>query len=115
MLQKNNTTEPTPKPEGKFVDVAIKVLLDKLISSGAKQTRLKAKMAGGASVFQTEGNKNVFNIGMRNVDAIREILTEKKIPILAEDVGEKGGRWVIFDLASQVMTIKDRAKGIATI
>lgn len=115
MLPKNNTTEPTPKPEGKFVDVAIKVLLDKLISSGAKQTRLKAKMAGGASVFQTEGNKNVFNIGVRNVDAIREILAEKKIPILAEDVGEKGGRWVIFDLASQAMTIKDRAKGVTTI
>ncbi|MBM3904754.1 MAG: chemotaxis protein CheD [Thaumarchaeota archaeon] len=115
MLPKNNTTEQVPKPEGKFVDVAIKVLLDKLTANGAMRTRLKAKMAGGASVFQTEGNKNVFNIGTRNVDAIRAILGENKIPIVSEDVGEKGGRWVIFDVVSQVMTIKDRAKGVTTI
>ncbi len=115
MLPKNNTSDAMPKPEGKFVDVAIKVLLDKLSANGAKQNRLKAKMAGGASVFQNEGNKNVFNIGTRNVDAIREILAEKKIPILSEDVGEKGGRWVIFDVNSGVMTIKDRAKGVSAI
>jgi chemotaxis protein CheD len=115
MLPKNNTTEQIPKPEGKFVDVAIKVLLDKLTANGAMCTRLKAKMAGGASVFQTEGNKNVFNIGTRNVDAIRAILGENKIPIVSEDVGEKGGRWVIFDVASQIMTIKDKAKGVTKI
>ena len=115
MLPKNNTADQTPKPEGKFVDVAIKVLLERLVANGAKQSRLKAKMAGGASVFQSEGNKNVFNIGVRNVDAIRAILTEKKIPILSEDVGEKGGRWVIFDVGSGTMTIKDRAKGVITI
>lgn len=115
MLPKNNTSDTTPKPEGKFVDVAIKVLLDKLSTNGAKQNRLKAKMAGGASVFQNEGNKNVFNIGTRNVDAIRELLAEKKIPILSEDVGEKGGRWVIFDVNSCMMTIKDRTKGMSII
>ena len=115
MLPQNNTKDEIPKPEGKFVDVAIKVLLEKLTASGAKQNRLKAKMAGGASVFQTEGNKNVFNIGTRNVDAIRAILGENKIPIVSEDVGEKGGRWVIFDVASQIMTIKDKAKGVTKI
>lgn len=115
MLPKNNTTEPIPKPEGKFVDVAIKVLLERLVANGAQQSRLKAKMAGGASVFQNEGSKNVFNIGTRNVDAIRAALSEKKIPIMSEDVGEKGGRWVMFDVASGTMTIKDRAKGVTAI
>lgn len=115
MLPQNNTRDEIPKPEGKFVDVAIKVLLEKLTASGAKQNRLKAKMAGGASVFQTESNKNVFNIGMRNVDAIRTILGEKKIPIISEDVGAKGGRWVIFDATSETMTIKERTKGVSTI
>ena len=115
MLPKNNTTDAIPKPEGKFVDVAIRVLLERLAANGAQQSRLKAKMAGGASVFQNEGNKNIFNIGTRNVDAIRAALAEKKIPILSEDVGEKGGRWVIFDVNSGTMIIKDRAKGVSTI
>lgn len=115
MLPKNNTSDPIPKPEGKFADVAISVLLDKLASGGAKQNRLKAKMAGGASVFQNEGKQNTFNIGLRNVDTIKTILAEKKIPILAEDVGAHSGRWVIFDVNADVMTIKDRTKGVITI
>jgi len=115
MLPKNNTSDPIPKPEGKFADVAIKVLLDKLTVGGAKQNRLKAKMAGGASVFQNEGKQNTFNIGLRNVDTIKTILAEKKIPILAEDVGAHSGRWVIFDVNSDVMTIKDRTKGVSEI
>lgn len=115
MLPKNNTSDPTPKPEGKFADVAINVLLDRLAAGGAKQNRLKAKMAGGASVFQNEGRKNTFNIGLRNVDTIKTALAEKNIPLLAEDVGANSGRWVIFDINSNVMTIKDRAKGVTII
>lgn len=113
MLPKSNNDNP--KPEGKFVDVAIKVLLERLTAGGAKQDRLKAKMAGGASVFQNEGHKNVFNIGARNVEAIKTILGEKKIPIIAEDVGAKSGRWVTFDLEAGIMTIKDKEKGVITI
>lgn len=115
MLPKNNTSDPTPKPEGKFADVAIRVLLERLSAQGAKQNRLKAKMAGGASVFQNEGRQNTFNIGLRNVDTIKATLAEKKIPILAEDVGANSGRWVIFDANSGIMTIKDRAKGVTAL
>src|SRR5574338_868119 len=115
MLPKNNTSDPLPKPEGKFADVAIRVLLEKLATDGAKQNRLKAKMAGGASVFQNEGKQNTFNIGLRNVDTIKTTLAEKKIPILAEDVGANSGRWVIFDANSVIMTIKDRTKGVTAL
>ena len=115
MLPKNNTSDPMPKPEGKFADVAIKILLERLATQGAKENRLKAKMAGGASVFQNEGKQNTFNIGLRNVDTIKTTLAEKKIPILAEDVGAHSGRWVIFDVSSGMMTIKDRTKGLTTL
>ena len=30
MLPKNNTSDPVPKPEGKFADVALEILLEKL-------------------------------------------------------------------------------------
>ncbi len=51
MLPKNNTNDPNPKPEAKFADVAIKIMLDRLKISNAKINRLKAKMAGGANIF----------------------------------------------------------------
>jgi chemotaxis protein CheD len=115
MLPKNNTSDPTPKPEGKFADVALKILLERLVSNGAKASRLKAKMAGGANVFRNENKQNVFNIGNRNIDAIRATLAEKKIPIVSEDVGSTNGRWVSFDVNSAEMTIKERTKGVSVI
>jgi chemotaxis protein CheD len=115
MLPKNNTPDPAPKPEGKFADVALKILLEQLVASGADAGRLRAKMAGGANVFRNEGKQNTFNIGMRNIDAIRDILKEKKIPIISEDVGSNNGRWVTFDASSSEMTIKERTKGVIVI
>ncbi|WKT58592.1 chemotaxis protein CheD [Candidatus Nitrosotenuis chungbukensis] len=115
MLPKNNTNDPNPKPEAKFADVAIKIMLDKMQANGAKLNRLKAKMAGGANIFQNEGKPNVFNIGSRNADAIKSLLDEKKIPIVAQDIGATSGRWITFDMNSLEMKIKDRAKGVTII
>jgi chemotaxis protein CheD len=115
MLPKNNSSDPNPKPEGKFADVALKTLLERLIANGAKLNRLKAKMAGGANVFQNEGKQTIFNIGLRNVDTIRSTLAEKNIPIVSEDVGANNGRWVIFDIKSSEMQVKERTKGVKII
>lgn len=78
MLPKNNSSDPNPKPDGKFADVAVEVLIKQLIANGANRLRLKAKMAGGANIFQHENKESVFKIGLRNADAIRAILAEKK-------------------------------------
>lgn len=115
MLPKNNTSVPNPKPEGKFADIAIKILLEKLIANGAKQNRLRAKMAGGANIFQNENKKTIFNIGLRNVDTIRTILTEKKILVISEDVGSTVGRWITFDVNSSELAVKERTKGVKII
>lgn len=115
MLPKNNTSDPNPKPEGKFADIAIKILLEKLVVNGAKPSRLKAKMAGGANVFQNENKKTTFNIGLRNVDTIRSILAEKKIMIISEDVGSTAGRWITFDANSSKLAVKERTKGVKII
>ncbi len=115
MLPKNNTNDPNPKPEAKFADVAIKIMLDKLKTNNAKINRLKAKMAGGANIFQNEGKSNVFNIGGRNADAIKSLLDEQKIPIVAQDIGSTSGRWIIFDMNSLEMRIKDRTKSVKII
>jgi chemotaxis protein CheD len=115
MLPKNNTNDANPKPEAKFADVAIKIMLDKLQANGAKINQLKAKMAGGANIFQNEGKANTFDIGTKNTDAIKSILKEKKIPIVAQDIGSKSGKWVIFDIDSEEMKIKDRTKSVIVI
>ncbi|HET8719407.1 MAG TPA: chemotaxis protein CheD, partial [Candidatus Nitrosotenuis sp.] len=115
MLPKNNTSDPNPKPDGKFADVAIQIMVDKLVANGAKTNRLQAKMAGGANVFQNENKKSVFNIGLRNVDSIKSMLTEKKIPLVSEDVGSSSGRFVVFNAKSSELTVKERTRGVRVI
>lgn len=115
MLPKNNTPDSTQKSEGKYADTALKILLERLVANGAKLNRLKAKMAGGADIFHNESKKSMFNIGLRNADAIRSMLVEKKIPIVSEDIGSTNGRFVIFDANSSEMTVKERSKGVKII
>lgn len=80
--------------EGKYADTAIMVLLRDLTAKGSKVTSLKAKLAGGASMFQNfSGN---LNIGERNVDALRLLLKEKSIPIVKEDIGGTVGRTITY-------------------
>jgi chemotaxis protein CheD len=80
--------------EGKYADTAITVLLRDLAAKGSKATSLKAKLAGGASMFQNfSGN---LNIGERNVDALRQLLKEKSIPIIREDIGGTVGRTITY-------------------
>lgn len=115
MLPKNNTPNPKPEPEGKFADVAFRILLEKMIAKGASIGRLKAKLAGGANIFHNEGKATTFNIGLRNVEMIKGMLAENKIPLVSEDVGSKHGRWVVFDINSSEMKIRDRERGAFTI
>ncbi len=80
--------------EGKYADTAITILLQNLAIKGSKSSSLKAKLAGGASMFQNfSGN---LNIGERNVDALRELLKANSIQIIREDIGGTVGRTITY-------------------
>lgn len=82
----------------KFADTGIAELVRQMEKLGARRTRMVAKIAGGAMMFnfQGAGSSAVGQVGDRNVDAARAKLTELKIPILAQDTGANYGRTVIF-------------------
>ncbi len=74
----------------KYGNIAIDKLLEKLISMGALQRNIKAKVFGGAEVIDTKISQ--FHIGERNIIIAKEILAEKKINIVSSSVGGKLGR-----------------------
>ncbi|WP_373839675.1 chemotaxis protein CheD [Methanospirillum sp.] len=79
---------------GKYADTAVEVLMKELAQKGSKKNNLKAKLAGGASMFQNfSGN---LNIGGRNAEALKEILKELSIPIVREDLGGTMGRTITY-------------------
>lgn len=107
LLPKNNQNKPIINREdaGKYADEAIKVILTKMVSKGANLKRIKAKMAGGATIFSHESKANMFNIGSRNINEVKNILREKNIQLVSEDIGLNFGRWVRFQVGTGDMTI----------
>ncbi len=93
----------------KFADKALPMLVQQMVALGANKSRLTAKIAGGAMMFSIANEK--FNIGERNVIAVKKFLNENRIPILAEDCGLNYGRTQLFYPATGVMEIRAASKG----
>ncbi len=86
---------------GKFADTAIPLLVQKLSEIGGGRARLVAKIAGGAKMFDFKRmNERQADIGSRNVEAAKSVLTSLGIPIIAEEVGGTYGRTMILHLSS---------------
>lgn len=92
----------------KYADEAVENLLKRSVTKGAKMMRMRAKIAGGANMFSDERGVGVFNIGERNVLAIKSLLKAKGIPLLSEDIGMDCGRHVILDIQSGEVTVTSR-------
>lgn len=80
-------------PPARFVDTAIAELIARLVKSGGRERSVCAKLAGGARMFATQ---SAATIGDLNVDAMREELSRRSIPVVAEHCGGEQGRRMTF-------------------
>ncbi|MDR2532510.1 MAG: chemotaxis protein CheD [Oscillospiraceae bacterium] len=94
----------------KFADTAIPDMLSAMLKMGAVKARIIAKIAGGAHMFATSNEK--FNIGDRNVTAVKEALKILSIPILGQDIGLNFGRTVFFYTEDGKVEVKSSIKGV---
>lgn len=115
MLPNSGLTKQEKINEYKYVDTAIPILVEKLYLQGARKYALKAKIAGGAQMFQFESNSETMRIGPRNVEAVQQKLQELNIPIVSMDVGGKRGRTIEFDLETGMLEVRTVYKGTAFI
>ncbi len=86
-----------------FADTGMKILVERLISMGAKKKRMRIKIAGGASM--DTGPKG-FDIGKRNHLAFRKIMWKNGMFVDSEDVGGFSPRNVYMDMADGTVTVK---------
>lgn len=100
---------PNDANVAKFADTALPELIKRMEKMGASRARLKAKIAGGAQMFDmggSSGNSAMWQIGQRNVTAVKAMLQKLGIPIVAQDVLLDYGRTVSFDPATGIVTVK---------
>lgn len=92
---------------GKYADTAIKESIRLAVNKGANRERLRAKMAGGAKMFEIASSKlSSVDVGSRNIASAKKYLKENDIPLIAEDTGGNYGRTVSFNLETSVYTIR---------
>jgi chemotaxis protein CheD len=115
MLPDSSLSRAEPLNKAKFADTAIKELLNALIKKGARQSGLRAKIAGGAQMFQFSGSSDMMRIGPRNVEAVLQELKELRIPVIAQDVGGNSGRTIEFNPKTGLMHIRTVNKGNSEI
>ncbi len=96
----------------KFADTAIPLLIEKMERAGASRSRMVAKIAGGAQMFSFSDKNLQLNIGKRNVEAVKAVLAEEKIPLVAEDTGGSYGRSVELHTDSGKFVVRTVGHGI---
>ena len=89
----------------KYADTAIRETLREMESKGALKSRITAKIAGGAKMFEVTGG-TLGNIGQRNIESVRLCLKKENIRLLKEDVGGNFARTLSFDVATGMGSIR---------
>ena len=90
----------------KFANLAVEIMVEDLIRGGASRNNLTAKIAGGASMFNFSDKAVNMDIGYRNGLAVKEILSQLRVPLLSMDIGGNKGRTIIFDTTDGILYIK---------
>lgn len=111
MLPDSSLTKQNTFNKYKYADTALDELLKELEKLGARKFALKAKVAGGAQMFQMANSSEIMRIGPRNVEAVKEKLKSLRIPIVACDVGGSNGRTIEFNPITGKLKIRTVNKG----
>ena len=80
----------------KYADTGIDELVKQMRELGASESRLVAKIAGGAQMFASSSMNEALRVGERNTVAVKKKLADLHIKLLAEDCGLNYGRTVEF-------------------
>jgi len=93
----------------RYGNVAISILLQKLLEAGADRGQLQAKVFGGGCLFDSlrELNSNKqLDLGSRNVEIALEMLAKARIPVVSTDVGLDRGKRIEFHTDSGKSVVK---------
>ena len=110
MLPDSTQSKSVENP-AKFADTGIPLMLNDVVRLGAVQSRIVAKIAGGAQMFAFANATDIMRVGARNAEAAKKVLQSLHIRLLAEDTGGNYGRTVQIDLATGVYKVKTIDKG----
>ncbi len=87
---------------GKFVNSAVSRLKNRLLKRGASPYSLRAKVAGGATMF----GENSETVGTKNCKAALDQLQRQEVRVVAKHVGGNKGRVIRFSLSDRSVEVE---------
>lgn len=105
-----DTKRKSERP-GHFADTGVPVLYDEICRIGGKVAMqdIYVKIAGGANVL---GAGSMFDVGRRNVLAVKKVLWQMGTGPVAEDVEGHYSRTVTVSIDTGVVEISSPSKGV---
>jgi len=91
-----------------FADKAVPGMFKKIYSFGAKKSRMKVYVVGGAQVMDSSG---MFNIGKRNQMILRKMFWKNKVAVTREEVGGTVNRTIRLQVGTGRVYLKTSGKG----
>jgi chemotaxis protein CheD len=85
--------------DGRYGDEALQQMIRELNQAGVAATGCQAKIFGGGNMFPDHSHAGAINVGQRNGEAARTLLSSHGIPIVSESLFGVGHRQIIFDIS----------------
>ena len=86
-----------------YVDTGLTAVLEQMLAQGADMKKLIIKVAGGANI---NDEKNVFEIGKKNITVLKKMLWKNNLLLKAESVGETISRTIMLNIDSGKTLLK---------
>ncbi len=96
--------------KGKYARPAVLALTSELEREGVEPADLRARIFGGASMFEAGESSFIQQIGPSNAKAVKDTLAELKIPIVVEDLGGTSGRTITVFLDDGRILLRSNGK-----
>jgi chemotaxis protein CheD len=88
----------------KFADIAVPALIERVVGLGGRRQMLEAVLVGGASMFAVSNAS--LEVGQRNEAAVRELLAQTRINVIAAETGGAKGRTIRVHVGSHRVTVR---------
>jgi chemotaxis protein CheD len=86
-------------PSPRYGDVAVSMLLQRLLEAGADRNQMRAKVFGGGCMFDSSrqpASHQEPHLGSRNVEIAIEMFNKARIPVVSKVVGVNRGQRIRF-------------------
>jgi chemotaxis protein CheD len=90
----------------RYVDCAIRRMLDWFVKRGIGRDEIEVKVFGGADMFSGPHGHDYKGIGRQNIDMAMQIIEKEGLKLAASDVGGPRGRKIIFKSYSGEVFLK---------